>query len=195
MTTNYIDRFAQYIVDYGFQIVVFVAIAFIVIVFVYNFWNGNKGTYYNNYANFLDNIRRYPSIFDVDSSKRGSCNDLDSTDFQKVSKGEAECKRVVEKLFGKPFVKVRPAFLKNSITGSNLELDCYNDELKLAVEYNGEQHYKYVPKFHSSKEAFYNGKYRDDIKARLCRENGVKLIVVPYTVRHQDIESYISQRV
>lgn len=105
------------------------------------------------------------------------------------SKGEKECRRVIERYTGKPFPKSRPNFLRNDVTVHNLELDCFNDELKIGVEYNGEQHYKYIPYFHKSKDAFYNTKYRDDIKKRLCIENNVTLIVVPYTVKN--IETYL----
>ena len=70
------------------------------------------------------------------------------------SKGEKECRKVLENLFNKPFSKSRPDFLRNPVTGGNfnLELDCYNQELSLAVEYNGIQHYKYVPYFHRNND-------------------------------------------
>lgn len=109
------------------------------------------------------------------------------------SSGESECRRVAEMLTGKSFPKRRPNFLRNSITDANLEIDCYCDELKIGIEYNGRQHYQYVPHFHSSKDAFYTTKYRDEMKSRLCKENGVKLIVVPYTVEVKDIENYLKK--
>jgi hypothetical protein len=110
----------------------------------------------------------------------------------KESSGEIECRRVLEKIFRKPFKKIRPDFLHNFVVGTNnLELDCYNDELKLAVEYNGQQHYKYIPYFHRTRDAFHNQKYRDNIKAQLCKQNGITLIEVPYTIKKENIESYI----
>jgi hypothetical protein len=110
----------------------------------------------------------------------------------KESKGEQECRRILRKIFNKPFNKTRPDFLRNPITGNfNMELDCYDDELKIAVEYNGRQHYDYIPFFHSSKEAFYNQKYRDLLKRDMCVKNNVKLIEVPYTVKIKDIENYL----
>lgn len=111
----------------------------------------------------------------------------------KDSKGELECRRVLQKIFKKPFNKARPDFLSNPVTGGrfNLELDCFEDSLKLAVEYNGIQHYKYVPYFHKNKEAFYNQKYRDDMKRRICRDNRINLIEVPNTVEINQIESFL----
>ena len=112
------------------------------------------------------------------------------------SKGEMRCKQYLEKYFNYKydFPKSRPDFMVNKVTGDkyNLELDCYNSELQLAVEYNGEQHYKYIPFFHKNKEAFYNQKYRDEIKRIRCRDLGIKLIEVPYTELN-NIENYLKK--
>lgn len=105
--------------------------------------------------------------------------------------GEKICRTHMEQRFGKPFIKSRPDFLKNPITNNNLELDCFSDELKLAVEYNGKQHYEFVPRFHKNKEEFYGQKYRDDIKRRLCLENGIDLIEVPFSISHESIPMYL----
>ena len=109
------------------------------------------------------------------------------------SKGELECRRVLRIIFGRPFNKSRPNFLRNPVTGGrfNLELDCFDQDMRLAVEYNGIQHYKYVPYFHKNREAFFNQKYRDDMKRRICRENGITLIEVPYLIPVSNIRAYI----
>ena len=113
----------------------------------------------------------------------------------KKSKGETECRRVLKQIFKRDFPSIRPSFLCNQITGGryNLEIDCYNEELRLGVEYNGVQHYKYVPFFHRNKEAFKNQQYRDELKRIKCRENGVVLIEVPYTVGFDNIELYLTK--
>jgi hypothetical protein len=115
------------------------------------------------------------------------------------SKGEIECRRVLESMFKKPFPKARPDILKNPVTSdensqNNLELDCYNKHLGLAVEYNGVQHYKYVPYFHKTKDSFHNQKYRDYMKRQMCERNGIYLIEVPYTVEVKDIRTFISDK-
>jgi len=109
------------------------------------------------------------------------------------SKGELECRRVLQKYFNRPFNKKRPNFLNNPVTGGkvNLEIDCFNEELKIGCEYDGEPHFKYIPYFHKNKEAFDNVKYRDYMKNIMCEQNGITLIRVPYTVKHPDIESFI----
>lgn len=112
----------------------------------------------------------------------------------KRSVGEIECCRVMENLTGKSFITVRPSFLVNPETGKNMELDCYNDELKIAIEYNGVQHYNYTGAFGQTKEAFLAQARRDLLKVDLCDKYGIYLITVPYHIQKEDIEKYIVER-
>ncbi|AYV75879.1 MAG: hypothetical protein Terrestrivirus3_148 [Terrestrivirus sp.] len=98
--------------------------------------------------------------------------------------------KLMEHMFKKEFKKVRPDWLKN-IDGNNLELDGYNEELKLAVEYNGVQHYKFIPHFHRDENALEKIQNHDAIKLKLCQENNVNLIVVPYTIPQDEIAQYL----
>lgn len=82
--------------------------------------------------------------------------------------------------------------LTNPITNSPLELDIYNKELNLAIEYNGSQHYVFNKMMHNnSKDRFQNQQYRDYIKKNLCKENGIDLIIVPYTIKHDQIANFL----
>jgi hypothetical protein len=114
---------------------------------------------------------------------------------RKDSQGETRARQFLEKYFKRPFPKSRPAFMVNQVTGSqyNLELDCFNESLRLAVEYNGAQHYQYIPFFHKNKEAFYNQKYRDELKRIRCRELGITLIEIPHT-EDKRLEQYLEQQ-
>jgi hypothetical protein len=168
--------------NHGFELLLGLSVAFILIVGFYYFLKGKKG-------NFSTKV-----YIPTTSSRSGrSTRNSGSVKGKGDSKGETECRRVLEHLFRKPFNKARPDFLRNPVTGGNfnLELDCYNPNLRLAVEYNGAQHYKYIPYFHRNKEHFVNQKYRDDMKRRICREKGICLIEVPYTVKIKDIYSYL----
>lgn len=109
------------------------------------------------------------------------------------SKGEVECRAALQRMFRRPFNKARPDFLRNAVTGNkhNLELDCFDEELRIGVEYQGRQHYEYVPYWHRSEAEFMNQKYRDEIKRMKCKENKVILIEVPYKVKLPEIESYL----
>lgn len=108
-----------------------------------------------------------------------------------VSKGERISCEAMESIYGVPFTSTWPEWLRNPETGEKLELDCYNEELKLAVEYNGEQHYKWPNFTNQSQEQFINQVRRDSFKMNMCDKHGVYLIVVPYTVKHKDIPSYL----
>jgi len=109
----------------------------------------------------------------------------------RCSKGEKLCREAIEEIYNKPFPRCRPNFLKNPETKRNLELDCYNDELKIAVEYNGIQHYKWPNFTGQSQEDFVKQIRRDKFKVETCDANGVYLITVPYNVPHEDIKNYI----
>jgi hypothetical protein len=94
-------------------------------------------------------------------------------------KMERYTKQVAITFLNRKFIKIRPDWLKNE-EGNNLELDMYNDELKLAIEYNGIQHYKHCDFFHKSIEDFDKQVEDDKLKVKLCEVNKVDLIVVPY---------------
>lgn len=170
---------------HGFSILFILAISVLITVFLVNVFSGSKGTYADHSDLMWTLVRKkYKPPSDVKPKKKVSFE----------SQGETECRRAIESLTGEPFPRARPAFLLNKVSGQHLELDCYNEDLKLAIEYNGEQHYKFTPYFHSNKEAFYNVKYRDEMKKNVCEENKVKLIIVPYTVKVSDIEKYIEKK-
>jgi hypothetical protein len=97
----------------------------------------------------------------------------------------------MESIYGVPFSTIRPSWLLNPETGENLELDCYNEELKIAVEYNGEQHYKWPNFTNQTREQFINQVRHDMFKSNLCDRNGVYLIIVPYNVSYESITNYI----
>jgi len=116
----------------------------------------------------------------------------------KMSRGERECGRVLHQLFpGHVFRKVRPDWLPNDFPGRrtkmrNLELDWYCPTLRLAVEYNGQQHSKVVKKWNSHGLLSLQAQQaRDAKKHAACVARGVTLIVVWYTVRHSHIESFL----
>lgn len=97
---------------------------------------------------------------------------------------EGECRRIIEEITGKEFIKSRPSWL------NGLELDGYCEELELAFEYNGQQHYEYSEHFHRGDIGKFEDQVeRDRIKLEICTKRGIKLIVIPYTV--EDKREYI----
>jgi len=110
------------------------------------------------------------------------------------NKREAICRKIMEELFHSPFPTIRPSFLKYPLTGRNLELDCYNPRLRIALEYQGEQHYNYMPRiFHNSHEDFIGQQNRDNFKYHRCIQLGIKLVRVPYTIPTDKLKSFIRE--
>lgn len=106
-------------------------------------------------------------------------------------KTEEYCREILQTIYGRPFPSIRPKFLKSPRTKKNLELDCYNEELSIALEYNGKQHYTYCPYFHKTKKSFYAQVHRDNWKRKKCMENNITLIEVPYIVPKEELKQYI----
>ena len=161
---------------YGFEIVLSVCIIFILVGTLWNTLVGRKGTYAPNKYTIHHLHQKFPK-----SNNKPNYGNNNSFQGKKESKGEAECRRVLQKIFGRPFMSQRPDFLRNPVTGGefNLELDCYNPELKLAVEYNGIQHYEPVEHFGGIR-SLKNTQRRDKIKKQYCIDNGIKYEIVRY---------------
>ena len=100
-------------------------------------------------------------------------------------------RRTLEQLTGKPFVKVRPDFLRNPASGRCLELDAFNPELQLGCEFQGIQHYTFPNPFHSTKERFEAQLHRDKLMVELCAQRGVTLLLVPDSVERDQIRTFL----
>jgi hypothetical protein len=112
---------------------------------------------------------------------------------KKQRKGERLLCEALTEIYGVPFVTVRPDFMVNPETGRRIEFDCYNDDLKIAGEYNGPQHYVW-PNYLERKQTydqFIKQVRRDQLKVELSDKNGVYLITVPYNVPYNMIKDYV----
>lgn len=96
--------------------------------------------------------------------------------------GEATAVEVISEITGLHFKKARPAWLVNA-DGRRLELDAYCEERKVAFEYQGAMHHRYMPFFHSSPAHFARIRRHDSLKRKLCAEHGVLLIQMPEVAR------------
>lgn len=180
---NNIFSIIRLISENKFETLLLACIIFLIGLACYQYFFGKHGTWSKTFFYpFLNNNIKDHDLKPQSSPKRDSS-------------GEIECRRVLQKLFRRSFDKIRPDFLNNIVTGGkhNLEIDCYNHELKLGIEYQGKQHYEFVSFFHKNYEAFMNQKYRDELKRMLLKQNGVTLIEVPYTIKNHQIESYLIQ--
>lgn len=122
---------------------------------------------------------------------------------------EKKCKVILEYLTNKEFIKVRPRWLATENLGHYLELDCFNEELKLALEYNGIQHYEpdmflHRPKNYKQltideiknecKKNLEKQIKKDNFKYEKCKENGIKLIIISYLDARNGF-SYIKKKI
>lgn len=71
--------------------------------------------------------------------------------------------------------------------GVKMQLDGYCQELKLAFEYNGKQHYQEIFHFHRRKKDFEKQQIRDALKSTLCQQKGIRKINIPYTEAVSDM--------
>lgn len=94
---------------------------------------------------------------------------------------EALCRGLLEYMLEMPLPKVRPAWLMNPTTKRRLELDMYNEEHRLAFEYDGAQHDVYTPHYHANEHHFEYRRLLDRLKTEMCRERGVMLIRIPWS--------------
>ena len=102
-----------------------------------------------------------------------------------ASRSERIVRTYFEQIFGKPFPKAKPRWLRNT-TGRLLELDGYCEELRIAFEHQGAQHYRAVGKFRGVNVA--GIQRRDRVKRERCKSAGVVLIQIPELARFTAID-------
>ena len=71
-------------------------------------------------------------------------------------------------------------WLINDKTNKPLWVDFYIPSLNTAIEFDGEQHYKFTKRFHRTYDRFIESQYRDRLKNTLLGEKGIRLIRVSY---------------
>ena len=96
-----------------------------------------------------------------------------------------------EHIFNSKFNKEYPNWLTNT-SDRKLELDGYNKKLKISFEYQGVQHYEYIPYFHKNGiDDLYKQQSHDNIKRRECKKRGIHLIEVSYKLKRDDLFDFI----
>ena len=75
----------------------------------------------------------------------------------------SQCKRVLEQHYKVPFKR-------------SLDLDFYNKDLMVGLQYNSIHHYKYSSNFHKTYRKFVETKEKDIRRKQMCKEMGIELI-------------------
>lgn len=109
---------------------------------------------------------KHGNLYDIimnskNSKNKAVCKKLTKRKYTQNSIGESSLRLFLKKAFiDTSFKKVKLECMKNYKTGRLLELDFYSKDMKLAFEHNS--------KFHNLEI--------DEIKLKLCKQNGIKLI-------------------
>lgn len=82
---------------------------------------------------------------------------------------------------------IRPEWLVSS-KGERLELDFYIDELAVAVEVQGGQHFNFTPIFHDTEYDFKEQLRRDEEKLSICKARGINLL---YVCKKSEIDAVV----
>ena len=106
------------------------------------------------------------------------------------TRGEKLTRYCFEQMLIADFAKIRPAWLLNPETGRRLELDGYNEQMKIAFEHQGIHHEVDCPKdniYYKSDQFF-----KDEIKRQVCKEQGIVLIEVPEIGRRLKVKDVVA---
>lgn len=105
-----------------------------------------------------------------------------NNDIRPRSSYHLRCRKLLQELYA-----TSPICEEVWLPGSgNLSLDFYLPHQRLAIEVQGEQHYKIVGRFHANKKAFLAGLKRDADKRRWCELNNIRLVELEYNRTDQE---------
>jgi len=73
-----------------------------------------------------------------------------------------------------------------------LRYDFYLPDYNTLIEYDGEQHYHFIPRFHRTLERFDDLKLRDEIKNKFAQDNNIKLLRIRWD-QEQNIHNILRE--
>lgn len=98
-----------------------------------------------------------------------------------VSISSLNCFNLIEEILKEQYILEKEFDdLINPKTGRKLRIDCFFQKHNIAIEYNGIQHYKHIPYFHTKTNTLAYQKYKDKIKYNYCKNHNIKLIIISY---------------
>lgn len=107
----------------------------------------------------------------------------------KNNRGEQITRFIFESLTGKLFPAKRPSWLRTTGKKRSLELDGFNEELEIAFEHQGKQHYQSNK---TTSRYFSDSLFQNDIdKSVICKIKGIKVLEVPQIGELIDLEDAI----
>lgn len=82
------------------------------------------------------------------------------------------------KQFFKPYWIGCQVYEEFPVLGTRYKIDIYNSNYKLAIEVDGEQHYKFNKHFHGNRANFLASIYRDEKKFIFCEINEIRVVQI-----------------
>jgi hypothetical protein len=145
----------------------------------------NESDLYRQYRKYISNSKPYPGDENVSQfiddliRIKGSKPDSESS-------GERLVRLFLEKhnVKYKQYHRIKKCFSVLRGKCYTLPFDFYLPKTNVLIEYDGEQHYKPVSIW-GGEEGFKRQKMLDGIKDDFCRNNNIKLVRIPYTVKNE----------
>ena len=107
------------------------------------------------------------------------------------SKSEEFAIKILEEVTGEKFPTINPSWLV--WRGKTLELDGYNKKLGIALEFSGPLHTKWFPEKESYIK-YFDRIVKDIVKRKVCKNRGIKLIVIDCDLPQRHMRPYIISR-
>jgi len=104
------------------------------------------------------------------------------------SKGSTKIQKVLSELNIEFFMEYTFNDLLHPLTKNKLRFDFYLPQQNIAIEFNGQQHYKESTWF--SERNLEEQQLSDETKKEYCSKNKIKFIVIPY-FKYKNIKSIL----
>ena len=106
------------------------------------------------------------------------------------NKEENQCYKIIKNLgFSSPIKRQHIIHIFDERLGRirDLKVDFYLPEFNIIIEYDGEQHYKFVERYHKTEEGYKNQIRRDLLVTKFCEENNLKLLRITFKEKKENI--------
>ena len=107
---------------------------------------------------------------------------------QSISEKMFRC--ILEKVFNCSFPSCRPSWMKSDKMRC-LQIDGYNEELKIGFEYQGKQHFKFVPYFHKNIQKFERLQFLDKTKKHILEQKNIFMFYPIYKLKKENYLNFI----
>lgn len=111
------------------------------------------------------------------------CGCPECSALNKISISEDLCFYELSKIYNKPIIRQYSIHYYDRTLDKNryFSVDFYLPEDNIIIEYNGAQHYLYNQFIHKEYKKFVSQVNRDLNLQKYCNDNGIKLLIIPYT--------------